>query len=140
MARGVARAPHAGRGRTTRGQTRHHQRGQRKPPPPVEAFFTTDLTLSRQDIVDEYGKRWAVEIEIRDANAFDGLGQDQCRKRQRVIGVTRFVWSWPRPARCGSWPRGSRHGDTALSLSALVQTENGPKSTRRGGGLSRGPP
>ena len=66
------------------------QRGQRKPPPPVEAFFTTDLTLSLQDIVDEYGKRWAVEIEIRDANAFDGLGQDQCRKRQRVIGANTF--------------------------------------------------
>ena len=66
------------------------QRGQRKPPPPVEAFFTTDLTLSPQDILDEYGKRWAVEIEIRDANAFDGLGQDQCRKRQRVIGANTF--------------------------------------------------
>ena len=66
------------------------QRGQRKPPPPVEAFFTTDLTLSPQDILDEYSKRWAVEIEIRDANAFDGLGQDQCRKRQRVIGANTF--------------------------------------------------
>ena len=61
--------------------------GQRKPPPPVEAFFTTDLTLSPQDILDEYSKRWAVEIEIRDTNAFDGLGQDQCRKRQRIMGV-----------------------------------------------------
>ena len=40
------------------------QRGQRKPPPPVEAFFTTDLTLSPQDILAEYSKRWAVEIEI----------------------------------------------------------------------------
>ena len=60
------------------------------PPPPVEAFFTTDLTLSLQDIVDEYGKRWAVEIEMRDANAFDGLGQEPCRKRQRVIGANTF--------------------------------------------------
>ncbi len=66
------------------------QRGQRKPPPPVEPFFTTDLTLSPQDILAEYSKRWAVEIEIRDANAFDGLGQDQCRKRQRVIGANTF--------------------------------------------------
>jgi hypothetical protein len=66
------------------------QQGQRKPPPSVEAFFTTDLTLSPQDILDEYSKRWAVEIEIRDANAFDGLGQDQCRKRQRIIGANTF--------------------------------------------------
>jgi hypothetical protein len=28
------------------------QRGPRKPPPPVEAFFTTDLTLSPQDILE----------------------------------------------------------------------------------------
>jgi hypothetical protein len=63
---------------------------QRKPPPPVEAFFTTDLALSTDDILSEYGDRWAVEIEIRDANAFDGLGQDQCRKRQRIIGANTF--------------------------------------------------
>jgi hypothetical protein len=31
--------------------------------------------------------RWAVEIAIRDSNAFAGLGQDQCRKRQRIIGA-----------------------------------------------------
>jgi hypothetical protein len=66
------------------------QPGQRKPPPAIEAFFTTDLTLSAQDIINEYGDRWAVEIEIRDANAFDGLGQDQCRKRQRLLGANTF--------------------------------------------------
>jgi DDE family transposase len=63
------------------------QRGQRKPPPALEAFFTTDLTLSAEEIVREYGHRWAVEITIRDSNAFAGLGQDQCRKRQRIVGV-----------------------------------------------------
>ena len=31
-----------------------------------------------------------IEIEIRDANAFDGLGQDQCRKRQRILGANTF--------------------------------------------------
>lgn len=64
--------------------------GQRKPPPPLEAFYTTDLALSTADIWSEYGERWAVEIEIRDANAFDGLGQDQCRKRQRIMGANTF--------------------------------------------------
>ena len=66
------------------------QPGQRKPPPALEAFFTTDLALSPEDLLSEYGERWAVEIEIRDANAFDGLGQDQCRKRQRILGVNTF--------------------------------------------------
>ena len=64
--------------------------GHRKPLPAISAFFTTDLSLSAQDILHEYGDRWAVEIAIRDANAFDGLGQDQCRKRQRIIGANTF--------------------------------------------------
>ncbi len=36
--------------------------GHRKPPPPVEAFFTTDLSLSPQDLLAEYRNRWTVEI------------------------------------------------------------------------------
>jgi hypothetical protein len=64
--------------------------GQRKAPPALEAFFTTDLTLSAQAILTEYSGRWAVEIAIRDTNAFDGLGQDQCRKWQRIIGANTF--------------------------------------------------
>jgi hypothetical protein len=64
--------------------------GQRKPPPALEAFFTTDLALSAHDIVSEYAARWLVEIEIRDTNAFDGLGKDQCRKRQRIMGANTF--------------------------------------------------
>ena len=31
-----------------------------------------------------------MEIAIRDAHAFDGLGQDQCRKRQRILGANTF--------------------------------------------------
>jgi hypothetical protein len=61
--------------------------GQRKPPPPIEAFFTTDLTLSLAAILEQYRERWAVEITIRDSNAFAGFGQDQCRKRERVVGA-----------------------------------------------------
>jgi len=63
------------------------QHGPRKPPPAIEAFFTTDLSLSAEEIVPEYGHRWAVEMAIRDSNAFAGLGQDQCRKRQRILGA-----------------------------------------------------
>jgi len=72
------------------GQPTIKRPGQRKPLPAIEAFFTADLTLSAAEIVREYGHRWAVEIAIRDRNAFDGLGQDQCRKRQRIIGANTF--------------------------------------------------
>jgi hypothetical protein len=68
-------------------QGRPTRAGHHKPPPPVEAFFTTDLSLSPEAILAEYRARWAVEIAIRDANAFDGLGQDQCRTRERIIGA-----------------------------------------------------
>ena len=69
--------------------TRSHptKPGQRKPLPPVEAFFTTDLTLSLDAILAQYRERWAVEITLRDSNAFAGFGQDQCRKRERVVGA-----------------------------------------------------
>ena len=69
------------------GQARSKRTGHRKPLPPVEAFFTTDLSLSPPDILAEYRDRWTVEIAIRDANAFAGLGQEQCRKRQRIVGA-----------------------------------------------------
>jgi len=58
--------------------------------PSVEAFFTTALSLSTDAILSEYSDRWAVEIAIREANAFEGLGQDQCWKRRRIIGANTF--------------------------------------------------
>jgi hypothetical protein len=61
--------------------------GQRKPRPPVEAFFTTDLTLSLEAILAQYRARGAVEITIRDSNALTGFGQEQCRKVERVGGA-----------------------------------------------------
>jgi hypothetical protein len=82
--------------------------GQRKPLPAVEAFFTTDLTLSLDAILAQYRERWAVEITIRDSNAFAGFGQDQCRKRERVVGANtlrlvlaaaRTLWFVERTAR-----------------------------------------
>jgi hypothetical protein len=71
-----------------RPQPRHPRSpGQHKPVPPVEAFFTTDLTLSLEALLAHYRARWAVEITIRDSNAFAGFGHDQCRKRERVVGA-----------------------------------------------------
>jgi hypothetical protein len=61
--------------------------GPRKPPPPVEAVFTTELSLHTDAILSESRDRWAVAIDIRDAKAFEGLGPDQCRQRPRIIGA-----------------------------------------------------
>jgi hypothetical protein len=66
------------------------QSGQRQPRPALEAFFTTALTLSAEEIVRASGHRWVVEMALRDSNAFDGLGQAQCRKRQRMVGANTF--------------------------------------------------
>jgi hypothetical protein len=68
-------------------QPRRRAPGQRKPLPRVEAFFTTDLTLSLEAILAQYRERWAIEITIRDSNALAGFGQDHCRKRERVVGA-----------------------------------------------------
>ena len=66
------------------------RKGSRALKAPVEAFFTTDLTLSVDDVLASYGDRWAVEIDIRDGQAYYDLGQDQCRKRRRIIGANTF--------------------------------------------------
>ena len=66
---------------------RVRQPGQRKPLPPVEALFTTALTLSLAAILAQYRERWAVAITLRDSNAYAGFGHDQCRKRERVVGA-----------------------------------------------------
>ena len=87
MADRAAGAADPGGGGAPSVQLRARKPGQRKPLPPVEAFFTTDLTLSLDAILAQYRERWAVEITIRDSNAFAGFGQDQCRKRERVVGA-----------------------------------------------------
>ena len=87
MAPGVAWAPRAGCRAAPAWHSYHQTARTKKPPPVIEAFFTTDLVLSAEEIVRAYGHRWAVEMAIRDSNAFDGLGQDQCRKRQRIMGA-----------------------------------------------------
>ena len=93
----------------------------------MEAFFTTDLTLSLEAILAQYRERWAVEITIRDSNAFAGFGQDQCRKRERVVGANtlrlvlaaaRTLWFVEHTAR----DTGARAG----ALSPLVPPESAP--------------
>jgi hypothetical protein len=61
--------------------------GPRTPPPPGAAVFTTELSLSAQDLLPQDGERWAVAMALRDANAGEGVGQDQCRTRPRLLGA-----------------------------------------------------
>jgi hypothetical protein len=66
---------------------RKRKPGPRNPRPRIEAFFTTDLSLSLEAILEQYRDRWVVEITLRDSYAFDGIGQDQYRKVERIVGA-----------------------------------------------------
>lgn len=66
---------------------KHPQKTNRKE---LEAFFTTDLSLNAETILAEYRSRWDVEIDIRDANEFYGLGKDRCRKYRRIVAINNF--------------------------------------------------
>jgi hypothetical protein len=80
----VVRRPHLERIKGVKGTKAF---GRRKP---LEAFFSTDMTVSPDDILATYDDRWAIEIDIRDARAFDGLAHDQCRKLTHIVGVNTF--------------------------------------------------
>ncbi len=54
---------------------------------PLEAFFTTWLGLEGPSILAEYRGRWSIEILIREAREHYGLGQDRCRRFERIVGV-----------------------------------------------------
>lgn len=56
----------------------------------VEAFFTTDCSLSLEEILWEYQGRWSVEITIWQARQSLGLGQDRCRRYRRIVGINAF--------------------------------------------------
>jgi hypothetical protein len=46
-----------------------------------------DENPARPNHTDFMACDYNIEITIRDSNAFVGLGQDQCRKRQRIVGA-----------------------------------------------------
>lgn len=54
---------------------------------PLEAFFSTDVSLSPYTILETYEDRWAIEIAIRDGHAYYGIAQDQCRKFEHIVGA-----------------------------------------------------
>jgi hypothetical protein len=56
----------------------------------LEVFFTTDLGLSPEQILEEYRGRWSIEILIREAKESFGLGQDRCRNTRKISGTDNF--------------------------------------------------
>jgi hypothetical protein len=54
---------------------------------PLEAFFSTAVSLSAHTILETYADRWAMEIALRDGHAYYGVAQDQCRKLERIVGA-----------------------------------------------------
>jgi hypothetical protein len=56
----------------------------------LEAFFSTQPTTASEELLAQYAQRWDVEINIRDANAFYGFGQDQCQSYRCIVGVNAF--------------------------------------------------
>jgi hypothetical protein len=64
--------------------------GQRNPPPPGDAFCTTALARSLADSLRQARDRGAGDIALRDRHASNGLGQDQGRKIQRLVGANTF--------------------------------------------------
>ena len=56
----------------------------------LEAFFSTDASTTSHELLEQYAQRWDVEINVRDANAFYGFGQDQCQSYRCIIGVNTF--------------------------------------------------
>ena len=54
---------------------------------PLEAFFSTAVSLSPHTILETYEDRWALEIDIRDGHASYGIAQDPCRKFEHIVGA-----------------------------------------------------
>ena len=54
---------------------------------PLEAFVSTAVSLSPHAILETYEDRWAMEIDIRDGQAYDGIAQDHCRKFEHIVGA-----------------------------------------------------
>lgn len=72
-----------------RKQLRYHA-SKRKRQRWLEAFFTTALRLSLEEILQEYQGRWTIEILLHEARESYGLGRDRCRSYRKIVGINSF--------------------------------------------------
>lgn len=54
-------------------------------------FFCTDMTLSVPQILEGYGRRWAIEVCFRDLKQFLGFADSSARKKEAVERTAPFV-------------------------------------------------
>ena len=54
------------------------------------AFFTTDLTLSVQQIIEYYGARWKIEAGFKEIKQEIGSARSQTRNAHAVINHLNF--------------------------------------------------
>jgi hypothetical protein len=66
--------------------------GPRKPRPPVEAFFTTDLSLTVEDILQQYRDRWASKSPSAIAMSSTASVRTSAGRSSAWSGPTRFAW------------------------------------------------
>lgn len=85
---------------------------QKTPREPFAYFLCTDADWSADRIVSTYGARWTIEITIRDAKQFGGLGDAQCRLARAVerqaaftLGMMSLLMGWYlRQVQRTDWP------------------------------------
>ena len=71
----------------------------------VRLLVTNRLELDAELLALAYRYRWAVEIALRDANAFARVwAKSSVANGNASLGRIRCGWSWPLPARCGALP------------------------------------
>lgn len=58
---------------------------------PFRVFFSTDTTLSAQQILEGYSERWGIEVCFRDLKQSFGFSDSSARKREAVERTAPFV-------------------------------------------------
>ena len=81
---------------------------------PLAAFFSTDVSLSPQAIVETSEDRWARAMALRDGHASYGIAQDQCRTCTHIVGANtlRLLMAAARTVWC--IVTSAQHGAVAL--------------------------
>ena len=63
----------------------------RRPEDRVEAFFSTDLEISAEQLLHTYSLRWDIEVSFRDLKQFLGLKEYTCRTKKAVQRIVPFI-------------------------------------------------
>ena len=121
-----------------------------------EFFFSTDLTMSPEEIILYYTGRWSIEVVFRECKQYLGIQDPQARKMDAILRIVPFGL-WLTALRTHFWrnlisPRSTSAMKFGLildfivkSLAKVAQTCESPDGTRRsvaetGGAAPKGRP